>query len=541
MPPPDAHRARRGRSRTARDPLSAVARWAATVRPEDVPTDVLDRCRAQRRSILAAIAAGRDDPAAERIVEVVRATGGPGPAPLVGTDHRMRVEDAVQAAAVCSVALDDDDYAAFAHPGHSAVLVPLLLAAETGSDGTAQIVAQVVANEVACRFGGVALLGPQNGQLWTFVHAVGGAVAAGRLLGLDTDRMRHALALALSQAPRAVAPALAGPDSKLLLAAEPAVVGLRAARFAAAGVSGPPDVLAHSEGFWSAFATAPLHGMLTGLGRGWATRTLSIKAVPGCAYVSAAIEALHVLGPPPADEVAQVVVEAALPTLLMDALSAPAVRRRQPPTPVAVTFSTAWSLAVAIEAGWHGPQVLRPAWLDAHAERLAALAGRVQVRHDPALTAATAAAFATVVPPRRLLREAGLRGLRDARRGAMGAAGASLARDAGRTVLRLLRHPPDGVAREWWDGVTRPVGDGPPGFSMVLPARVQVTTVDGRRHTAEVAIPEGGAAHPQRPPEAVARRKLQADGPALWGEPGTAALDAAIERDTPDLAELFGR
>ena len=517
--------------------LGTVARWASTLEAGDVPDDVLERCRAQRRSMVAAIAAGRRDPAADRIAGVVAAAGGPGPAPLVGSGARGRVEDAIRVAAAYAIAHDYDDYGAFAHPGHSAVLVPLLLACETGTDGAAQLVAQVVANEVACRFGGVALLGPQNGQLWTFVHAVAGAVAAGRLLGLDGDRMQHALALALAQAPRAVAPALAGPDSKLLLAAEPTVTGVRAARLAAAGVTGPLDVLTHREGFWSAFATAPLPGMLGRLGDAWATRTLSVKAVPGCAYVSAAIEAIHRLGPPPADRVARVTVEASLPTLLMDALSAPAVGRPQAPTPVAVTFSTAWSLAVALEAGWHGPGVLHPDWLTSHHPALSALAQRVEVAHDPWLTATTASSFAAVVPPRRLVREAGARGLLRARRRAMGAAGPRLARDAGRALLALLRDPPEGVARRWWDGVAGTDVGSRPDFTMALPARVTVMTVDGQEQTAEVLVCEGAAGHPSSPPEVAARHKLHAHAPGQWGEQGARAIDMAIDADATDLAD----
>src|SRR5205085_3169309 len=199
------------------------------------------------------------------------------PAPLVGTDRLVRVDDALYAATALSIALDFDDYMSFAHTGHTAVLVPLLLSAETRAPADDQLVAQVVANEVEARLGGACLLGPLNGQLWSFVHAAGAALAAGRLLGLDETRLAHALAVSLYQAPRPTIPGFMAPDSKLLTAAEPARVGLRAARLAAAGVTGPLDVLDHPDGFLGAFADAPLRGMLRGLGEGWATLTLCIK------------------------------------------------------------------------------------------------------------------------------------------------------------------------------------------------------------------------------------------------------------------------
>ncbi|MDA8071669.1 MAG: hypothetical protein M0Z82_08710 [Actinomycetota bacterium] len=45
------------------------------------------------------------------------------------------------------MALDFDDYFRFGHSGHSAVLVPPLLAAETRSCGPDQLTVQIVANE----------------------------------------------------------------------------------------------------------------------------------------------------------------------------------------------------------------------------------------------------------------------------------------------------------------------------------------------------------------------------------------------------------
>jgi 2-methylcitrate dehydratase PrpD len=73
--------------------------------------------------------------------------------------------------------------------------------------------------------------------------------------------------------------------------------GLRAARLAAAGVTGPVDALEHPEGFLSAFADAPLPGMLGGLGEGWATRTLCVKRAPPARRSRAAGHAPHGLAP----------------------------------------------------------------------------------------------------------------------------------------------------------------------------------------------------------------------------------------------------
>src|SRR5207245_1241247 len=243
-----------------------------------------------------------------------------GPVGLVGTERRVSVDDAIYGAAALSMALDFDDYVCFGHTGHSGVLVSLLLAASTSSPAAEQLVAQTIANEVEARLGGACLVGPLNGQLWSFIHVAGAALAGGRLLGLDASRMTHALAIALYQAPRATVPGFMAPDSKLLTAAEPTLAGVRAARLAAAGVTGPVDALEHPEGFLSAFADAPLPGMLDGLGDGWATRTLCVKPYPGCAYLDTIVDALLEFGPPPVTAVALVVVVPILHCSVLDCM-----------------------------------------------------------------------------------------------------------------------------------------------------------------------------------------------------------------------------
>src|SRR5437763_16431251 len=174
--------------------VADIAEWAAGLRVDDIPVDVLALCRDQRRSVLASIAASTRDGAARRVLAAVDGWAGDGPVVLVGTERRVTVDDAIYGAAALSMALDFDDYVCFGHTGHSGVLVPLVLAAETASPAGEQLVAQAIANEVEARLGGACLIGPLNGQLWSFIHIAGAALAAGRLLGLDADRMAHALA-----------------------------------------------------------------------------------------------------------------------------------------------------------------------------------------------------------------------------------------------------------------------------------------------------------------------------------------------------------
>lgn len=339
-----------------------VAGWATSLRPGDVPERVLERARLQAAGLEAAARAGRDAAAP------MAAVAPDGPA---GDVYRN---------AAASIAHDWDDYLFMGHTGHSAVWAARAFCA---GDAERALVAQVAANEVAGRLGAALFLGPHNGQFWSSIHCASGALAAGLGLGLDAERLAHALAIALYQPPYGNWPGFMGPGSKLLTAAEPAAQGARAALLAAEGLDGALDVVEHPRGLLAQFAFAPRPEMLGALGSVWLTDTLAYKQYPGCAYlqpaVAAALEAALEV-----DEVAEIVVEAGYLTCEMERLGA-----GNPLTGVRVNFSTALSVAAALIAGRLTHEELRPDWLDEHAAELRRLAARVRIRHDWALTAAT--------------------------------------------------------------------------------------------------------------------------------------------------------
>jgi hypothetical protein len=335
-----------------------------------------------------------------------------------------------------------------------------------------------------------------------------------------------------------------GPDSKLLTAAEPTVAGMRAARLAAAGVTGPLDALDDRQGFLSAFADAPLPGMLGGLGEGWATRTLCVKPYPGCAYLDTTVDALLELGPPPASEVDSVVVEASILTCEMDRMSRPyaSVTGTSVPTPVTINFSVAWNVAVTLLAGELTPLQVSEGWLGAHADELRGVAQRVRLGHDWALTRLATESVAGLVPFGRVTREAGLRRLgasvrrlRSGRGGSEGGGGGGAGELRG--LHQMVWPPPDLTTlrsgRPFWDPSAVEA------FAMTFPARVHVVAKDGSERTAMCAVPKGGAGHTVEGPEPVSRAKLAAYGPWLWGDDGTESLTKAIDTDDDDLWRLL--
>jgi 2-methylcitrate dehydratase PrpD len=336
--------------------------WAAGLAPGELPDRVVQRARLQVMSMAAARAAGEE--AARPFARV--APDGP-----LGE---------VYAAAAASMAHDWDDYLYMGHTGHSAVWAARAFA----PDDDRALVAQVAANEVAGRLGAALLLGPHNGQFWSSIHCASAAVATGVGIGLDGERLGHALAIALYQPPYGLWPGFMGPATKLLTAAEPATQGARAALLAAEGVDGPLDVVEAPRGLLRNLSFAARPAMLGELGGVWLTDTLAFKPFPGCAYLQSAVDAALRAGVD-AREVGEVEVHAGYLTVAMERLG-----RDGGLTPVGVGFSAARSVAVALLAGRLTHEELAPGWLAAHAADVAGLAARVTVRHDWGLTLASA-------------------------------------------------------------------------------------------------------------------------------------------------------
>jgi 2-methylcitrate dehydratase PrpD len=331
-----------------------------------------------------------------------------------GNGTKLEPSAAAYANAAASMAHDWDDYLYMGHTGHSAVWSAWALAQAGAASAYDALAAQIAANEVEGRLGAAVFLGPQNGQLWSWIHCAGAAVAAGRLRGLDPERLAHALAISLSQPPYGLFPAFMGPGSKLLTAAEPTAAGMRAAALAEQGLTGPLDVIEDRRGLLAHLAFAPRPSMLGALGRVWLTDTLAFKPLPGCAYLQPAVEAALRLREDEqfdARDVASVDAEAGFLTVGMERLCGDGEL-----TPVRTTFSVALGTAVALIAGSFTPDELDPSWLGPRELEIRELAARVRVAHDPELSMRTVAGNAQGLPLRAALGEVSRREWRLVRR-----------------------------------------------------------------------------------------------------------------------------
>src|SRR6202171_1924955 len=350
--------------------LRQACEWAVSLRLADIPADVRDLARAQLLSMDAAVHATLRHPVGDRLLGMAVASASP--ASRGGWAHDAACH------ALLTMASDFVETAFAGHLGHACAIPPLLAAAEVGADGAATMTAQVAAGEGAARVTASVTLGSARGQTAAHTHAAAAVVGCGLLLRFGAEELAVALSLALAQPRRVLPAAFMATDAKFWVAAGPILDASRCLALAGAGGRGIDDLVEVHGGLLDQLAAVPLPEVFSGWGSRWHLRTLSIKAIPGCAYLTSAVEAAASLAPVAAAEVESVEVAASVFTLGMEAESSPYINGSQSPLP-ALGFSVGYNVAAALESG--GLDVD-----DLHGERLASaarweLAGKLRLVH----------------------------------------------------------------------------------------------------------------------------------------------------------------
>ena len=238
--------------------------------------------------------AGADEPVAKIVREMVLSEGGVPQASLFGSDGRVPARAAAMANGATSHALDYDD-THFAHIGHPSVAVfPAALAiGETLQASLRDVLeAALVGMELSIRVG-VWLGRPhyQSGFHQTgTAGAFGATAAAGRLLGLNEEQMRHALAVAATRA--SGLKAQFGTMGKPYNAGIAASNGVECAQLASRGFLSNPDSLDGPFGFAATHqGTSEETAALAGLGQEWLFEDVLHKFHACCHGLHAVLEA----------------------------------------------------------------------------------------------------------------------------------------------------------------------------------------------------------------------------------------------------------
>jgi len=351
------------------DYIERLARFAAGLQLTDIPDRVLERARLVLLDTCGAIIGGRT------LREV-------GPfAAWAGAKGDAAMRALADGTAGVSQELDEGCAAARGHPGVHVVPATLAVGAEQHATGDAVLLAMIAGYETAARMGAATRLrdGMHPHGTW---GTPGGAVAVGRLIGLDERQLAQAIRLGatLSLAPDYQA-VFEGVPSRNLWAGMGNLASVVAARAAQAGYAAPRDAPGNTYGRGIGVSFDP--GVAgAGLGEDWYLGRNYFKLYACCRHTHAAIDAfraaLAALPAAPAD-IERIDVHT------YERAVAATGRPDLPHTPLAAKFSIAYTFAAWLhrgnldDASFHPPVLGDPA--------LVAMMGKVRVAEDPALSA----------------------------------------------------------------------------------------------------------------------------------------------------------
>jgi 2-methylcitrate dehydratase PrpD len=368
--------------------LTALARHVALTPESAVPDGVREHATLVLADTVGAILGGSREP------EIRRLHGGanraPGPATVLGEGFR-RVEPwwaiVANGLAGTMLALDEGNRFARGHPGIHVLPAALAEAERLGRSGAALLAALIVGYDVAARLGGGAPVRPGM-HMHGVQGAVGAAAPVARLRELDAEATARALGVAagltLGTSWRT---ALGGATVRNAYAGVAGANGWLSVDLAVAGITPLPDMLGEIFGRISGTGLDSAV-ILDGLGDRFEISRNYFKRQACCRYNHPAVDAMEEI-----PTVTPVAWEDVLSIRVSAAALGATMSDRDPVGALGAKFSIPYSLAARLVLGsWDDCGVgafQEPALSDA---RVRALARRVEVVEDPALTAMTPAA-----------------------------------------------------------------------------------------------------------------------------------------------------
>jgi len=273
-----------------------LADWAAAVRYEDLPAAVVRECRRFLFDSVGCALGGLRQHDCRIALKVLGEIAGPGLATVIGAGTRMDPVSASLANALLIRVMDYNDIYWKQDPSHPSDIIPAALAiAERQKLGGRELMVGIaIAYEIEQRLCEVSFPGVREvGWHHATLTAVASPVVAGRLLGLDGERIQHAIGISASRhcTPGSVT---AGKLTMMKNTVDPLAVqsGVLAALLAEQGYTGPEHVLDGKEGLGHVIKTEWQWDVLTaGLGESWRILQCGMKSFPTEALTHAPISA----------------------------------------------------------------------------------------------------------------------------------------------------------------------------------------------------------------------------------------------------------
>jgi len=261
-----------------------LAEFALGLRYEDIPAQVVERAKVSLIDTVATSSFGAHLPWSRMVAAYAQRNSAAGEARILGTDLRVRAPFAALANGAQAHAFELDSLcqpSVGVHPGASLTAPALAMGQELAASGKDVITAFVAGFEVMYRIGDAARHTSEHLGFHApgLTGVFGAVIVGGRLLGLDAQRMAHALGIGGSMCSGLLEFSKSGGGMvKRLHLGRAAEGGLLAASLARDGFTGPAQVLEGKFGFLNVFARDTDPPRLTaGLGEVWHTEKAMLK------------------------------------------------------------------------------------------------------------------------------------------------------------------------------------------------------------------------------------------------------------------------
>ena len=277
-----------------------LAEYAAGLRYEDLPAEVVACARDCIIDTMAACICGSDKPWSRIVIDYAEKSGPGGRSHILGRGTAVQAGAAALANGALAHAFELDALTrpgAGAHPGGTVLPPALAVAQQEGRSGRDLVTAFVAGNEVMIRIGRAT--GHTNEARGFHAPGTtgpfGAAVACGHLMRLDAAQMANAIGIAGSLAGGLMEFSRGdGGMVKRLHLGRASEAGVLAASLAAGGFTGPRTVIEGRYGFLRVFCTEFDESQLTrGLGQEYATLSTVLKRYPVHATAHAAVKAVR--------------------------------------------------------------------------------------------------------------------------------------------------------------------------------------------------------------------------------------------------------
>jgi 2-methylcitrate dehydratase PrpD len=263
---------------------TTLAEFALGLRYEDIPPQVIERAKISLIDTVAASSFGAHLPWSRMVSEYARRNSAPGEAVILGTPLKVRAPFAALSNGAQAHAFELDSLcqpSVGVHPGASLTAPALGVGQELGASGKALITAFVAGFEVMYRVGDAARHTSEHLGFHApgLTGVFGGAIVAGRLMGLDAQQMANALGIGGSLCSGLLEFSRSGGGMvKRLHLGRAAEGGVLAASLAREGYTGPAAVFEGKFGFLNVYARDTDPPRLTaGLGSVWHTERAMVK------------------------------------------------------------------------------------------------------------------------------------------------------------------------------------------------------------------------------------------------------------------------